>query len=215
MILLASALILLGVVFAVMGQKLFRVLLPIVGLIVGMMVGFGGVQGVFGSGTISLTIAVVMALIVGAIMTLLSFAFYDLAVTLLVALMGASAFTYLGIALGLENNGFILFLLSLSGFIMGLILAANSMLSVSLVFGATAFIGVALVLAGVFLLVGEVSLDQLNETGILRSVVEVVDQSFIWLFVWIAGSIVAMNAQIKLATQEFMSDTYAYTAKKR
>ena len=214
MVLLASALILLGAVFALTGQKLFRIILPLVGLIVGMMVGFGGVQAVFGTGVISLSIAVVMALIVGVIMALLSFAFYDLAVTIMVALLGASALSFLGVAIGLQENGFLLFLMSISGFIMGLLLAARSMVSVSLIFAATAFLGTALVLAGVFLLVGEINLDTLNEQGIIASVIDVVDQSFLWFFVWIAGSIVAMNAQMKVATKEFMDDTYAYTGKK-
>ena len=180
----------------------------------GMMVGFGGVQAVFGTGVISLSIAVVMALIVGVIMALLSFAFYDLAVTIMVALLGASALSFLGVAIGLQENGFLLFLMSISGFIMGLLLAACSMVSVSLIFAATAFLGTALVLAGVFLLVGEINLDTLNEQGIIASVIDVVDQSFLWFFVWIAGSIVAMNAQMKVATKEFMDDTYAYTGKK-
>lgn len=214
MVLVAAALIILGAVFALMGQKLFRLLLPVVGFIVGLMVGFGGVQGVFGTGAVSLTIAIVMALIVGVIMALLSFAFYDLAVTILVGLLGASVLTYLGIALGLQDNGFILFLLSLSGFIIGVMLAAGGMVSVPLIFAATAFLGVAMVLAGTFLLVGELSLDDLNEDGIVRSVVSVVDQSFLWLFVWLAGSIIAMNVQVKLAAQEFMSDDFAYKVKK-
>ena len=86
MLILAAALILLGGVTAVLGLKLFRLLLPIVGLVAGVMVGFGGVQGVFGTGAISLAIAIVMALIVGVIMAILSFVFYEIAVYIIAIL---------------------------------------------------------------------------------------------------------------------------------
>ncbi len=210
MVLVATALILLGVVFALTGQKLFRLLLPLVGLVVGVMVGFGGVQGVFGNGAVSLTIAIVMALIVGAIMAILSFAFYDLAVIVLVTILGASALTYLGVAIGLEDNGFVLFLLGLTGAVLGFVLATVSNISLGLIFAATSFIGVALVLAGVFLLVGELSLDDLDQEGIIGSVINTVDQSFLWFFVWLAGSLIAMNIQIAIAAQDFITDTYEY-----
>lgn len=210
MVFIAAGLIILGGLTALLGQKLFRALLPIVGLVVGVMVGFGGVQSVFGSGAISLTIAVVMALIVGVIMAVLSFVFYDIAVTVFVTLLGASVFSYLGIAVGLQDSGFVLFLLGLAGGIMGFVFASSSMLSVHLVFSVTAFLGVGLILAGVFLLVGQLSLEQLHENGIIPAVVDTVDQSFLWLFVWLAGSIVAMNAQVRIAEQEFMNNTLAY-----
>lgn len=215
MFLLATGLILLGGITALLGQRLFRVLLPIVGFVVGLMVGFGGVQGVFGSGAISLSIAIVMALIVGVIMAVLSFAFYDLAVIVLMTVLGAAAFTYVGVAIGLGDNGFILFLLGVAGAVIGFVLSAGSALSLSLVFAATSFLGVALVLAGVFLFVGEVSVDELNENGIIASVIETVDQSFLWFFVWLAGSVVAMNAQIAIAKRELMSSVYEFSESKR
>ncbi len=214
MFLLATGLILLGGFTALLGQRLFRILLPIAGLVVGVMVGFGGVQGVFGKGAISLSIAILMAIIVGVIMAVLSFAFYDLAVVVLMAMLGASALTYLGIAIGLENNGLILFLLGLTGAVLGIILSAGSALSVSLVFAATAFLGTALVMAGVLLIVGEVSVDQLHDEGIIASVIETVDQSFIWFFVWLAGSIAALYGQMAIATNEFMTDAYEFSEKK-
>lgn len=216
MFLLATGLILLGGFTALLGQKLFRLLLPIVGFVAGVMVGFGGVQGIFGTNVISLTIAILMAIIVGVVMAVLSFAFYDLAVVVLVAILGASAFSYLGVAIGLEDNGFILFLLGLAGAVMGIIFASGSALSIGLVFAATAFLGVALILAGVFLFAGEVTVDQLNENGIIASVVETVDQSFLWFFVWLAGSIAAMYAQMAIAASEFMAltDSYEFSEKK-
>lgn len=215
MLVFATGLLLVGGVLAVYGQRLFRVILPIAGLVVGAMVGFGGVQAIFGSGAISLTIAVLMAVIVAIIMGLLSFAFYGLAVTVLMAVIGATALTYLGIALGLEDNGFVLTLLGLSGAVLGLAYGSGSHISVTLVFTVTAMLGVALILGGVFLFAGEVTLDQLHDQGVIRSVLDTVDQSFLWFFVWIAGSVVAMNVQAKIAMRDFGLDAYAYVESKK
>lgn len=212
MVVAAAALIVFGVFCALMGQKLFRLLLPVVGFIAGVMVGFGGVQAVFGTGAVSLTIGIITALIVGALMAVLSFVFYHVAVVVLTAVLGASAFSFLGIALGLGDNGFILTLLGLGGAIVGAMFAASSTLSIELVFTLTAFLGVSYVMAGIMLLVGDINLDQLQDNGIVASVLQTVDQSFIWFFVWFGGSLMAASVQRRLAVEEFMNNLYAFTA---
>lgn len=215
MIILATGLILLGGISALMGVKVFRLLLPVIGLIAGIMVGFGGVQAVFGTGAVSTTIAVVMAVIVGAIMALLSFLFYELAIWILAIMLGATAMSYLGVAIGLEDNGFILFLLGLSGAILGFMVAASTRLSLGFVLFVTSALGVAYMMAGVLLIVGTVSLDSLQNEGIIRAVVDTVDQSFLWLFVWIAGTIVSINMQKVALEQEFMDDQFEYIVAKK
>jgi len=214
MLILAGALILLGGVTAVLGLKLFRLLLPIIGLVAGVMVGFGGVQGVFGTGAISLAIAIVMALIVGVIMAVLSFVFYEIAVYIIAAIVGAAALGYLGIALGLGDNGFLMFLLSLAGGVGGFLLASGGTLSTSLVIAVTSFAGVSFIFAGVFLLVGEISVDDLNENGIIRSVLSVVDDTFLWFIAWFGAALIATRAQIRALMIEAFGDTYAFVEPK-
>jgi hypothetical protein len=215
MIIVATGLILLGGISALLGVKLFRLLLPLIGLVTGVIVGFGGVQAVFGTGVISTTIAVVMAVVVGAIMALLSFMFYEIAIVILSMMLGVSFMTYLGVAIGLENAGFVLFLLGLTGAILGFLIAAGSNLSVSFIIVGTAMMGVAYVLAGILLLVGALSLDDLSNGGIIPSVVQTVDQSFLWLLVWIGGTVVAMQVQTAALVQEFMDNQFEYTVSKK
>lgn len=214
MLILAAALILLGGVTAVLGLKLFRLLLPVIGLVAGVMVGFGGVQGVFGTGAISLAIAIVMALIVGAIMAILSFVFYEIAVYIIAAMVGAAALGYLGVALGLGDNGFLMFLLTLAGAVGGFLLASGGTLSTSLVVTITAFAGVSFIFAGVFLLVGEVSVDELNENGIISSVLSVVDDAFLWFIAWFGAGLIAARVQINSLVMEAFDDTFAYVEPK-
>lgn len=215
MIIIATGLILIGGISALVGVKLFRLLLPLIGLVAGFMVGFGGVQAVFGTGAVSTTIAVVMAVIVGAIMALLSFLFFELAIVILSMVVGASLMTFLGVAIGLENAGFILFLLGLTGAVFGFLVSAGSNLSAAFVIFMTSMLGVGYILAGVLLLVGAISLDDLSNGGIIPAVVETVDQSFLWLFVWIAGTIVSTNVQTKSLAQEFMDNQFEYVVPKK
>lgn len=197
MILTATGLIVLGGLSALLGLRLITVLLPVLGFISGVIVGFSGVQAVFGTGVFSLSVAIVMAVIVGVIMAILSYLFYGVGIMILSTVVGASLFAYLGLALGLNEAGFVLFLLSLAGGIMGFMFAAKNPLGVAVAIAVTSLLGVALAMAGVMLLIGEVSLDQLQEGGIIRTTLDVVDQEFLWLLAWLGGSLLAVNAQTK------------------
>ena len=85
----------------------------------------------------------------------------------------------------------------------------------SLIIAMTSLVGVALVLAGVFLVVGEVTLNELSEQGVVSSVLRVVDQSFLWLFVWLGGSLVAMQLQARTLTNEILGSQYQYNVKNK
>ena len=210
MIIAATGLILLGGFSALLGFKIFRLLLPLIGFVSGVMVGFGGVQGVFGTGVVSLTVAIIMAVVVGTIMAILSFMFFEIAIAILMGMLGAAVLTFLGSALGLEDAGVVMGLLAIAGFVIGLVVATNNPISGSLVVVITSMVGVAFILASIMLIFGEVTLDQLNDEGILRTVGAEIDQSFIWLIVWLGGSLLAINAQNSTRQVEFMNEMYAF-----
>lgn len=197
MILAATGLIVLGGLSALVGLRLVVVLLPILGFIAGLAVGFSGVQAIFGTGALSLAVSIVMALIVGVIMAILSYMFYGVGIMILSTVVGATLTAYLGLALGLSEAGFVLFLLTLAGGILGFMFAARNPLGVAVAIAVTSLFGVSLLLAGVMLLVGEVSLDQLQDGGIVRTTLQVVDQELLWLLAWLGGSLVAVNIQTK------------------
>lgn len=215
MLIISLLLLMVGAASALLGFQLFRVLLPLVGLVAGTVIGFTGFQGVFGSGAVSTTVAVFVAIAVGILMAVLSYLFFGVAVTVFYGLVGASALSFLGIALGLNQNGFVVFLLGLAGFIMASSYAMSTPSNESLIIAMTSLVGVALVLAGVFLVVGEVTLNELSEQGVVSSVLRVVDQSFLWLFVWLGGSLVAMQLQTRTLTNEILGSQYQYNVKNK
>lgn len=216
MVLVALSLMAAGLVISLFGLKLFRVLLPLFGLVSGVMVGFIGFQGVFGKGAISTTVAVFVAATVGILMALLSFAFFEVAVMVLAGLVFAWLFAFLGVAIGLGAEGFVVFMLSIAGFLVGINWAMAAGASVRFVMTLTSLAGVAFVLASVFLVAGHVTLNQLYADGIIPTVLRVVDQSFLWLFVWLAGSLIAREFQARVALVEVLGNEYEYKpAKKR
>ena len=203
MIFVAAALVIVGVAIALLGERAFRVVLPIIGFIAGIMVGYSGIQAVFGIGIISFPIAIITALLVGAILGALSYLYFDLAIVLLVSVITGYGAMYLGIALGLSDNGFWLGLLTFAGAILGLAVAMMLPMGQSLVVVVTSFYGVAMVLAGLFLVGGSVTADQLQH-GILATVTDRVHDHFMWILIWTGASLVACYIQIAAINKRMM-----------
>lgn len=219
MLVTATILIMIGVLSSVLGLKLFKLLLPFLGFVTGFMVGFLGVQAIFGTGVVSTAMSILVAFIVGVMIALLSYLFFDISVTLFAALIGGTAFSYMGVALGLSKEGFVVFLFSLGGAILGAMIASRYALAPQIVVTLTAMLGVAYILAGFLLVVGRVSLNDINSAGVSATILKVVDQSFLWFFVWLGGSIVAMQVQYRLALIDVMDNMFEYqelkTSKKK
>lgn len=215
MLIVATLLIAIGAVVGLLGAKLFRLLLPIIGLVSGIMAGFIGVQAVFGNGVVATTIAVAVAVIVGVLLAILSFAFFDLAVIVYAAVLGAGAMSYLGIALGLNSDGFLVFMLGLTGAILTAIWASRYSASLRIVVALTSFVGAAYVLAGFLLIAGNLTLEQLSASGVNGAILDVVDQSFVWFFVWVGLGIVAMQLQYRAIFSKLLDNTLQYDEKHR
>lgn len=215
MLIVATLLIAIGLVVSLIGAKLFRVLLPLIGLVSGSAVGFVGVQAIFGTGVVATTMAFVVALMVGILVAILSFAFFDLAVVIYIAMLGAAALSYVGVALGLSNEGFLVTLLAIAGAILAALWASNSAMSVRLVVALTSFAGVAYILTGFMLLAGNVSLESLNNDGIAKTILGVVDQSFLWFFVYVGASLIAMQVQHRAIVADLFTNAFQYDDNKR
>lgn len=152
--------------------------------------------------------AIVIALSIGILMAILSFLFFDIAVTVFTIVLGAMALGYVGIALGLSEDGLIVFLMSIAGGILAGIFAVNVGISNRLVIALTSLLGVGYILVALMLLVGKVSVDDLSENGVTATILDVVDQSFLWFFVWIGGSLVSMRLQYRLMLASLMTTMF-------
>ena len=206
MIFVAAALVVLGAAVALLGERAFRIILPIIGFIAGILIGYSGVQAVFGIGIISFPLAIITALLVGAIIAALSYLYFDLAIILLVAAITAYGAMYLGIALGLSKNSFLVGLLGFSGAVVGFVFATILPMTQSFVVVVSSFYGVAMILAGIFLAGGSISGEQLHK-GIIPAVSGRVHNHFLWILIWIGGSLAACYVQIAAISRRLMGGT--------
>lgn len=210
----AIFLVALGLVVGLLGYKLFRAVMPLAGLVVGATIGFTGFQGIFGTGATSTTIALLVAVVFGLVLALLSYAFFDLALIIFMGFAMSAFFTLLGLALGLSSTGFILGMLSLAGFIIGIVVASSSaFLAENLVSLVTAYVGTGLILAGVFLMTSGVNLQDMYNDGILHTASAYASKSFVWVVVWIAGVIIMRQVQFSSLLHEIFPESLQYKSK--
>ena len=210
-IFLAICLLVLGLLVGLFGYKLFKVIMPVAGLIIGASIGFTGFQGVFGTGVTSTTLAVLVAVVFGLALAGLSFAFFDIALVIFMGLAMPTLATLLGLALGLSASSFVLGMLSLSGFIIGLMIGGSSKhLTKSFVTLVTAYVGTGLMLGGVFLLTTGVSLTEMYENGVIATASQYAGQSFWWILVWIASFVIMRQIQIKMILLDIFPKDFEY-----
>ncbi len=202
MVLFAFALLAVGLLCAILGARVAKTLLPLFGLFAGIVVGFTGVQAVFGTGVLSTTVAVFVSFAVGILLAVLSYVFFDLAVVVLMGLVVGNALAFLGIALGLRENGFVVLMLYIAGLVIGVKYALRNPTAEAFLIYLTSFVGVAMVLASVLLIAGDLTVAQLADNGVVKTSLESMSQSFLWFLAWFGGSLVAAHVQIASITAE-------------
>lgn len=196
-LLTASLLIVAGTISAVGGYALFRVMLPILGFFAGYGAAFATVETLFANAPLTTVWAVMIAVVVGLVIAAIAYFYYTVGIILIGASLGSGVFALIGQALGLNENGLLVFLLSISGAVVGALAVVKHQLQDKAIAYITAFYGVGLVLVGVFLSTGSVTMENLSDTGILATIAQTVDTSWIWLFVWVGASVIAASTQIK------------------
>lgn len=213
-IIVALLLVAVGVVSSLFGYVLFRLVLPFVGFITGLVIGFSGVQAVFGSNVWSYLAAAVTALIVGVLFALLAHLYYTIGVMVIAGSLFAGIFAFFGTVIGLSEEGFIVFLLSLTGAIIGGLAVLRYGLQHSLVVTITSLFGVAAILLSGFLLFTDVSVTQLHEQGILATMAATIGTSWIWLFVLVGGTVFATALQryllMQAMLQEYLGNNWSF-----
>ena len=172
-----------GLAFAFYGLRLFLVLLPIWGFVMGFLFGAGLVTALFGQGFLATTTSWVVGFIVALIFAALSYLYYWFAVVFLGAAagysLGVGIMTWLG-----GGDGFLSFLVGFV-FAVGVALAFIVLrIPKFLVVGFTAFGGGFATIAGLAILIGRVPYTELegNILGVFKA-----DESL--GFLWVGAAI--------------------------
>ena len=167
-VLVSLLLILLGLAMCFAGYRFFVILLPIWGFFAGFQFGATIFTNLFGQGFVSTVISWVVGLLVGFTAAILAYLFYAAAVLLLAGFVGYQLGVGVMTSFGVQE-GWLTFLV---GLLIGVALVALALylhLPKVLILILTAFAGAGTLLAGIFLALGRISLDNLRsgEVGAL------------------------------------------------
>jgi hypothetical protein len=193
--------VVLGALFCFGGWRFFLMLLPFWGLVVGFNVGTEATRALFGDGTFATLTSWAVGVIFALVFAVLAYLYWYAAIAILGGtvgyILGASAWGLIG-----NEQSVIAFLI---GVAVGVVFAIGTLvLNVPkwLVVGLTSIGGAALVVAGWFILTGQIPTDNITWNTIGQEI----SGSIIWLIVWATLTVLGFLAQ--MVAPDIGPDTY-------
>ncbi len=198
---IALVAVILGAAFCFGGWRFFLLLLPLWGLLVGFNVGTDAVSALFGDGTFATVTSWAVGLVLALVFAVLSYLFYYAAI----AVMAGSA----GYAIGAAAWGLIGNDQGVIAFVIGLVVAvvfAAVVLGLNvpryLVVVLTGLGGAAAIVAGWFILTGQIPTDDIRWVAVGA----LIRDSWFWLIGW--GVIAAAGIVAQLQVPKVGPDSY-------
>jgi len=193
----------LGLALCFSGYRFFQLLISIWGFIAGFQFGASILSNWFGQGFLTTVIGWVIGLLVGIFAATLAYIFYAAAVVILAGFVGYQL--GIGVMAGLGfNEGFVTFLV---GLLVGLALVALAIylhFPKALILILTSLAGAELLLGGVFLALGRITLTGLR----FGAVGAIVQDSWFWGLLYLAIAAIGFAAQWR-STQNFVVEDYS------
>ncbi len=200
-LLMAILAVVIGLAFAFGGWRFFLLLLPLWAFVVGFSIATEGMRALTGDGTFATVTGWIVGLVVAVVAAGLSYLFYYAAIAIFAGTvgyaLGAAAWGIIG-----NEQGIIAFVL---GLVVGVVFAIGALvLNVPrlLVIVLTGLGGAAAIVAGWFLLTGQIPDDNVT----WWQVGQLIKNSWFWLIVW--GLIAAAGILAQLRAPVFGPDTY-------
>ena len=199
--LIAIVAVVIGLAFAFGGWRFFLLLLPFWGLLVGFNVGTDVVTALFSDGTFATLLSWVVGIVFAVAFALFSYLYYYAAIALLGGavgyVIGSSAWGIIG-----NEYGLIAFVIGIAvGAIVAIAVIALNVPRL-LVIVLTGLGGAAAVLAGWFILTGQIPTDNIHWTAVGM----LIKDSWFYLIVW--GVIAAAGILAQMMAPPIGPDTY-------
>jgi hypothetical protein len=163
------------------GFKLFKIFLPILGLVVGLFLGAGLVTIIFGHGLFATVLSWAVAIAFGILFGLFAYFLYTIFIILLGASLGAGLFAWVFTILGFNPGLFLTFVTVVGAVLFG-ILSAVLRLQKYLIILWTSFAGASTAIFGFLLVFNRIELDHLPSGEALDYFIA---NSFFWMIIWI------------------------------
>ena len=193
---------LLGIAFLLAGYRFFLVMLPIWGFFAGFWIGGYAVALIFGTGFLATTTGLVVGFVLGIVGAVLSYLFYMLGVLIIAGAFGGALGSGIMSALGFDP-GLILTIVTLVSALIAAGLTLLFSLQKYVIIVLSAMAGGSLVVLAGMLVLGQVTLAQLQGGGNFAQ--PIFQGSWFWGLVWLVLAAAGVVVQIRL------NRTYAFT----
>jgi hypothetical protein len=181
--------ILIGILSCFLGYRVFRIVLPILGFIVGLGLGAQLAAAFFGEPYLSSLTSWVIAIVVGLAFATIAFIWWYVSVALTIAGLGY-AIGY-GVAIGVGVGATTSTLVGIVVAVAAALAAVVLRIPIAIVIVMSAFWGASAILGGALLLMGRIDVVDLRN----GSVDVVIGESTVLLLVWLALAVVGMAVQ--------------------
>ncbi len=189
-----------GVAFCFYGYRVFMVMLPIWGFFGGFWLGAAGTALLLGSGFLGTVTGWVVGFGVGLLGAIFSYVFYLGGVAWVAGSFGAALGAGFMALLGFES-GFLPFVVALSSGLMVALLTLLLNIQRYVITAMTAIGGSKAILLAILLLLGRVSLADLQATG--NAIQPVLQDSLFWSLAWIIIGLIGLTFQFRAANRAY------------
>ena len=194
--------VILGLVVAFAGLRLFSVALPVLGFIAGMSLGLELVHHFFDDGFLTTSVGIIAGLVLGIILALLSYMFWYVAVVLGGAFIGATVGVGLMNVFNVNTDWVLAVAAIVGALVMGLMTVVFD-LPVYWALVMTAFVGASWAVAGVMLVLNRIDPEAL-EYGTAWAAIE---ESWFWILIWIVLAALAIGSQMSKLTEAMLPES--------
>jgi len=183
-----------GTVLCLWGYRIFMVMLPVWSFFAGLWMGMKGVFLIFGEGFLSGVTGLTLGVILGVVLSLLSWQFFEIGAAILGAIIGAWFGSGIMHALGFSAGGVTSLVALACAAVAGILTYVNDWQKYVVIILTSIFGANAITLA-ILLPLGRVSIAGLQGAG--NAIRPILQDSWFWSLVWLALVAVGIGVQTR------------------
>jgi len=196
--------IVIGAAFILYGYRIFLVLLPVIGFFAGFWVGASAMQWTLNENFLATLFSIIVGIVLGLIFAIASYIIYIAGVAIVAFAFGAMIAAGIMTFIGFEA-GAVVSLVALAAGILLAVFTIQKNLQKFFIMGIMSIGGGNLVVLGILVLLGQVSLEVLRAKGDMIG--PVLAAGTLWVIIWLGLAIAGLVYQLRTSRDfEFSMD---------
>ena len=196
--------IVIGAALILYGYRIFLVLLPVFGFFAGFWVGASAMQWTLNENFLATLFSIVVGVVLGIVFAIASYAIFFAGVAVVAFAFGAMVAAGIMTFIGFEAGG-VVSLVALAAGILLAVITFQKNLQKYFIMGIMSLGGGNLVVLGILVLIGQVSLEVLRAKGDMIG--PVLAAGALWVIIWLGLAIAGLVYQIRTSSDfEFSMD---------